>query len=76
MDISMLIEAITTVGFPIAMCVVLMYYVKYTTDSNKAEVEQLSLRHKEEMSEVTKAIENNTIALTKLVERLGGDSNE
>ena len=76
MDISMLIEAITTVGFPIAMCVVLMYYVKYTTDSNKAEVEQLSIRHREEMNEVTKAIENNTLAITKLVERLGGDTNE
>lgn len=71
MDLSMLIEAITTVGFPIAMCLILMYYVKYMTDSNKAEIDRLTQQHRDEIKEVTTAIENNTVALTKLVERLG-----
>ena len=71
MDMSLLVEVITTVGFPITICLILMYYVKYTTDSNKAEVEKITDRHHEEMKEVTKAIENNTLAITKLVERLG-----
>ena len=76
MDLSVIIEAITTVGFPIAMCLILMFYVKYMTDTNKAEVDKISEQHRLEMKEVTKAIENNTLAITKLVERLGEANNE
>lgn len=71
MDLSAILEAITTVGFPIAMCLIMMYYVKYVTDSNKAEIEEITNKHRSEMAEITKAVENNTIALTQLSERLG-----
>ncbi len=71
MDLSAILEAITTVGFPIAMCLIMMYYVKYVTDSNKTEIEAITNKHRSEMAEITKAVENNTIALTQLSERLG-----
>lgn len=66
MTVQDVLNAITTVGFPIVCCVAMGWYVKYSTDQNKEEVAKLNEQHKQEMSEVTQAINNNTIALQKL----------
>lgn len=60
------LQAITTVGFPIVCCIAMAWYVKYSTDQSRDEVAKLNEQHKQEMSDVTQAINNNTIALTKL----------
>lgn len=59
MDGGALQTLISNLGFPIA-CVIAMFYMW-----NKERED-----HKAEMQEVTKAVENNTIAVTKLVEKL------
>ena len=59
MDITSILQAISTVGFPIAMCLILMWYIKSNDDN-----------HKEEMDKITDALNNNTIALTKLASKL------
>ena len=67
-------SAITTVGFPIVCCLGMAWYVKYTTDKNREEVTKLNDQHQEEISQVTTALNNNTLALQKLCERMdGGD---
>ena len=76
MDIQALMQAVTTVGFPIVCCGAMMWYVKYSTDKNREEVSRLNDQHKEEMTDVTTAINNNTIALTRLCEMLGSSKNE
>lgn len=73
MDIQTLMQAITTMGFPIVCCGALMYYVKYIVDSSRAEITALNDRHKEEMAQITDALNNNTLALTKLCDLLGKD---
>lgn len=70
MDISGVMQAISTVGFPIACCLGMGWYVKYITDKNREEVDRLNEQHRAEIAEVTTAINNNTVALTKLCERL------
>lgn len=72
MDVQVVIQAITTVGFPIVCCGAMAWYVKYITDKNREEVTKLNEQHKAEMAEVTQAINNNTIALTKLCDLLNG----
>lgn len=67
-----LIQAITTVGFPIVCCIAMMWYVKYSTDQNREEIAKLNEQHKQEMSEVTQAINNNTLALTRLCDMMQG----
>ncbi len=59
MDIQQILTIISTVGFPIAMCVALFYMIW-----------KLNEQHKEEMSKITESLNNNTVALTKLTERL------
>ena len=59
MDIGAVQTLIGNLGFPIA-CVIAMFWMW-----NKERED-----HKAEMQEVTKAIENNTLALTTLVAKL------
>ena len=70
MDIQTVLTAISTVGFPIACCVGMGWYVKYITDKNREDLTTLNTQHKEEMSTVTTAINNNTLALQKLTDRM------
>lgn len=64
MDWNAVIQLISTLGFPIVCCIALFWYM----------VKQRDL-HKEEINELKKSIDNNTIILTRLYEKLG-DSNE
>lgn len=70
MDIKVLLDAVSVVGFPIVMCLIFIYYVKYLNDTNRDQINQLQMQHRQETSELTKAVENNTLALTRLIEKL------
>ena len=59
MDASSIVTVVNQVGFPIAMCLVMAWYVKYTND-----------QHKEEIDKITEALNNNTLAVQKLCERM------
>lgn len=60
MDIGSITQIISTVGFPITMCVALLWYIKDLTDKHKQETEQF-----------TQALNNNTLVLQKLCDTLG-----
>lgn len=71
MDAQTIIQAITTVGFPIVCCCGLGWYVKYSTDKSREDFIRLSESHKTEIEQMKTAIVNNTLALQKLCEKLG-----
>lgn len=71
MDVSAVLSAISTVGFPIACCIAMAFFVKYITDKNREEVAKLNEDHKKEMADVTAALNNNTLALQSLTDHLG-----
>ena len=71
-----LITIIQTLGFPIAACCAMAWYVKYITDKNDTKIETLEKTHGEALDKITKALNNNTVALTKLSERLGDNEND
>lgn len=70
MDLNMAMQAVSTFGFPIVMCGVMGYYVKYITDKHREEVSKLNEQHNQEMLDIVKAVDNNTTALTKLCEKI------
>lgn len=72
MDAGSIVSIITTVGFPIVMCGAMGWYVKYITDRNHEDMAKERAEHDAEMKEVTQAINNNTLALTKLTDIIGG----
>lgn len=66
-----ILTVITTVGFPIAMCLILCWYIYKMDDAHNREVDAL-----------TDSLNNNTLALEKLLLFLetkgiykGGDDN-
>lgn len=72
MDIQAVLSAISTVGFPIVCVIAMALYVKYITDKHREQIDLMNEDHKREMSEVTQALNNNTLALQRLTDHLGG----
>lgn len=73
MDVTMLVSLIGSVGFPIVACGAMAWYVKYQMDINNQQIKALTEEHKAEMLEVTSALNNNTLALQRLCDKLGGE---
>ena len=71
MDANSVVTIISTVGFPIVMCGAMGWYVKYITDKHRDELTNERALHQEEMANVTEALNNNTLALQKLCDKLG-----
>lgn len=61
MDMNIIIQAITSVGFPIVMCLMLMWYVR-----------EISSKHKEESDKFAEALNSNTLVIQKLCDKLDG----
>ena len=59
MDVSSIVQIIGSLGFPIAACVAVFWYLMRESENHKAEVVKL-----------TEALQNNTLALTKLCDKL------
>lgn len=55
-----IVELLSQFGFPVAMCLLLFWYV-----TRKDE------QHKEEMDKMSEAINNNTLVMQKLIDKLG-----
>ncbi len=68
MNINDIVTIITTVGFPIVACGGMAWYVKYITDKNREEMNAERAQHNEEMTKVTEALNNNTLAIQKLTD--------
>ena len=66
-DIASIISAI---GFPCVAAVACGLFIKFQYTENQKQIESMRKEHKEEVQNMTKAIENNTIALTRLIEKM------
>ena len=69
-----LLTLLGSYAFPVVACIFMAIYVKYITDNNREDTKQLNEQHTKEMisfkDEIKEALNNNTIALTKLCEKL------
>ena len=68
MDVNGIIQVVSSLGFPVACCGVVGWYVKYISDKNREQLDKIMDQHKEEMREVTVALNNNTLAITRLTD--------
>lgn len=54
-----LVDLINNSGFPIAMCILMFVYMK-----------EITKQHKEETDKLSESLNNNTLAIQKLVDKL------
>lgn len=59
MEVTSIVQVVSNVGFPIAMSILLMFYMR--------ENDQ---KHDEEVKNLREAIENNTIVMNKLIDKI------
>lgn len=62
--INELTTLISTLGFPIGMCLIMCYYINKINDA-----------HKEETENFAEALKNNTLVLQKLCDKLDSEVN-
>lgn len=67
------LQMITSVGFPIVACIFMGWYVKYQTDNYRNEVRDMQKEHKDEISKLSEVLQNNTLAIQKLCDKLEED---
>ncbi len=72
MDIRAISDIISTVGFPIVCFLMCGWYVKYREDKNDEKFDKLNAQYDEESKRMIDAVNNNTVALQKLTDKLGG----
>ena len=60
-----IVTLVTNLGFPIAVCLMLMWYIK-----------DITVKHQDESKEFTDALNRNTIVLQKLCDALDVEREE
>lgn len=65
MDIATVVQLIGSLGFPIVMCILMMWYIKDQSD-----------QHKEETASFTEALNKNTLVLTKICDKLDVEADD
>lgn len=67
------IQIISTYGVSIAAMIALAVYIIKKDKENQAVINEIMNEHKSEVNELRKTIENNTLIVTKLYERLSNE---
>ena len=81
MDAQTIGSLIASLGFPIVACGAMALFIVKRSEANDAKLEALrkeqredimtiQREHKEEVAKMTEALDNNTIAIERLTERL------
>lgn len=70
MNANEIVQLIMNLGFPVVMCGVMAWYVYDTSNKHREDLSKINEQHKEEMDGVVQALNNNTIALQQLTDKL------
>lgn len=70
-----ILDLISNVGFPIAVCLCSFYYINKTGEQYRNDVKEISDKHTAESKEFAEALNRNTAAIDRLAEKLG-DGND
>lgn len=67
------IQIISTYGVSIAAMIALAVYIVKKDKENQVVINEIMNEHKSEVNDLRKTIENNTMIVTKLYERLSNE---
>ena len=64
------VQLIGTLGFPIVACICMALYVREQNKNQREDIRAMNEQYSKQLSEVTTAVNNNTIAITKLCDKI------
>ena len=70
MDINVILQALATVGFPICACIVIGWYFSKVNDNYRNDIKEITASHKDEISQLSSVIQQNTLVIQKLCDSL------
>lgn len=70
---SDIVSMISAVGFPIVACIGMAFFFSKVNDNYRNDIKEMNTMHKSEMDAMTEAINNNTIVLQKLIDKMDND---
>lgn len=70
MDLTTILQAVATVGFPICACIVIGWYFSKVNDNYRNDIKEITASHKEEISQLSKVIQDNSLVIQKLCDSL------
>ena len=76
MDINTIIAAIGSLGFPIVACCAMAYFFAKVNENYRTDIKEMTTSHRAEIDKLTEAINNNTIVIQKLIDKMEDTNNE
>ena len=73
MDANTIITLVGSLGFPILACLGMAWFFNKTNENYRSDIKESNQLHKQEMDAMTEAINNNTIVLNKLIDKLDAE---
>ena len=73
---EIVLQIVQTVGFPIACCLFLGYYIKQQNSEYREDVKNITEKYEKAIEKFSKSIDKNTQVLTSLESKLGVKGSE
>lgn len=73
MDANTIITLVGSLGFPIVACLGMGWFFNKTNENYRSDIKESNQLHKQEIDNMTEAINNNTIVLNKLIDKLDAE---
>ena len=73
MEFNSILSAISAVGFPIVACCAMAYFFAITNKNYRDDLKEQNSLHKEETKNLVDAINNNSMVIQRLIDKLSKD---
>lgn len=70
MDITAIMQAISSLGFPIVACIAIAWYFNKVNENYRNDIKELTQQQQTQLDKLTEAITANTVVVTRLVDKL------
>ena len=73
MDWQLIFNAIGSIGFPIVGCCALAYFCVQITNNYRNDLKEQNSMHKEETAKLVDAVNNNSLVIQRLIDKLDAE---
>lgn len=76
MSFTDILNVVGSYAFPIVACIAIFLKSGEDAKAYREEIRQMTEAHKQEQEKLVKAVNNNTLAVTRLLDLLGKDTDD